>query len=209
MLADDHPKGMLGPAVALDDHRDGGQHAGLILPARLAGRHLAELAGLTFRWPAPGPGGAPVARRAPTGWRQGDDGRFNLCRRAHRRRRLVAHQRPAPWQIGCVVKAAATLGEPFWRGEGPSSEGLGGHHLLARADARRPAGEPGCGPSPAPSARTPHLAAKRPEGRWFSPTPYLRSRMAFSISAWRRWSASSSSGARHPATLAAGLSRRW
>ena len=36
------------------------------------------------------------------------------------------------------------------------------------------------------------LAAKRPEGMWFSPTPYLRSRMAFSISAWRRWSASSS-----------------
>ena len=25
------------------------------------------------------------------------------------------------------------------------------------------------------------LAAKRPEGRWFSPTPYFRSRMAFSI----------------------------
>ncbi len=36
------------------------------------------------------------------------------------------------------------------------------------------------------------LAAKRPEGRWFSPTPYFRSRMAFSISAWRRWSASNS-----------------
>ena len=36
------------------------------------------------------------------------------------------------------------------------------------------------------------LAAKRPEGRWFNPTPYLRSRMAFSISAWRRWSASGS-----------------
>ena len=36
------------------------------------------------------------------------------------------------------------------------------------------------------------LAAKRPEGRWFNPTPCLRSRMAFSISAWRRWSASSS-----------------
>ena len=36
------------------------------------------------------------------------------------------------------------------------------------------------------------LAGKRPEGRWFNPTPYLRSRMAFSISAWRRWSASSS-----------------
>ena len=37
------------------------------------------------------------------------------------------------------------------------------------------------------------LAAKRPEGRWFNPTPYFRSRIAFSISAWRRWSASSSS----------------
>ena len=36
------------------------------------------------------------------------------------------------------------------------------------------------------------LAAKRSEGRWLSPTPDLRSRMAFSISAWRRWSASSS-----------------
>ena len=34
------------------------------------------------------------------------------------------------------------------------------------------------------------LAAKRPEGRWLRPTPYFRSRMAFSISAWRRWSAS-------------------
>ena len=30
------------------------------------------------------------------------------------------------------------------------------------------------------------LAAKRPDGRWLNPTPCLRSRMAFSISAWRR-----------------------
>ena len=30
------------------------------------------------------------------------------------------------------------------------------------------------------------LAAKRPDGRWFSPTPYFRCRMAFSTSAWRR-----------------------
>ena len=36
------------------------------------------------------------------------------------------------------------------------------------------------------------LAAKRPEGRWLRPAPYFRSRMAFSISAWRRWPASSS-----------------
>ena len=31
------------------------------------------------------------------------------------------------------------------------------------------------------------LAAKRPEGRWFSPTPYLRSRIAFSIFDRRRY----------------------
>ena len=37
-------------------------------------------------------------------------------------------------------------------------------------------------------------SVKRPDGMWFNPTPYLRSRIAFSISAWRRWSASSSRG---------------
>ena len=50
---------------------------------------------------------------------------------------------------------------------------------------------PGCGPSPVPPAAP--LAAKRPDGMWFRPTPYLRSRMAFSISAWRRWQTASSS----------------
>ena len=45
------------------------------------------------------------------------------------------------------------------------------------------------------------LAAKRPEGRWFSPTPYLRSRIAFSISAWRRWSASSSRVSPHRSVM--------
>ena len=30
------------------------------------------------------------------------------------------------------------------------------------------------------------FAPNRPDGRWFRPTPYLRSRMVFSISAWRR-----------------------
>ena len=37
------------------------------------------------------------------------------------------------------------------------------------------------------------LAEKRPDGRWLRPLPYFRSRIAFSILAWRRWSASSSS----------------
>ena len=31
----------------------------------------------------------------------------------------------------------------------------------------------------------PRMMVKRPDGMWFSPTPYLRSRMAFSTSAWR------------------------
>ena len=35
------------------------------------------------------------------------------------------------------------------------------------------------------------LAANFPQGKWLSPTPYLRSRMVFSTSAWQRWSASS------------------
>ena len=30
------------------------------------------------------------------------------------------------------------------------------------------------------------LAAKRPDDIWFSPTPYLRSRITFSVLAWRR-----------------------
>jgi len=37
------------------------------------------------------------------------------------------------------------------------------------------------------------LAANFPDGRWLRPTPYFRSRMAFSISAYPRWSDSSSS----------------
>ena len=51
-----------------------------------------------------------------------------------------------------------------------------------------------CSPRPMRAAQRARLCAStwanRPDGRWFSPTPYLRSRIAFSISAWRRWSAS-------------------
>ena len=36
------------------------------------------------------------------------------------------------------------------------------------------------------------LARERPEGIWLRPTPYFRSRMAFSTLAWRLWSASRS-----------------
>ena len=80
------------------------------------------------------------------------------------------------------------MGEPSGEGEEPPPEGLGGYHLLAQTEARRPAGQvmrqylhrqPGA------------VGGEAARGEVFSPTPYLRSRMAFSISEWRRRSASS------------------
>ena len=85
---------------------------------------------------------------------------------------------------------ACRAGEPSGQGEEPPPEGLGGGYPLSQTDPRRPAarlwaivldGQPGA------------VGGEAARERWFSPTPYLRSRMAFSISAWRRWSASSSS----------------
>ena len=49
----------------------------------------------------------------------------------------------------------------------------------------RPSSGPGYAPSPGPPARRPWRRSAH-DGMWFSPTPYLRSRMAFSTSAWRR-----------------------
>ena len=87
-------------------------------------------------------------------------------------------------------EAACRAGEPSGEGEEAAPEDLDSHDLLTEADARRPAGQV-VGAITWTAGQAP-LAAKRPEGRWLSPTPYFRSRMAFSISAWRRWSASSS-----------------
>ena len=111
--------------------------------------------------------------RAPSGWEwngsQPGQGATEL-----------GFPRPALWQM--QGEAACRAGEPSGQGEDPSSEGLGGHDLLTQTDA-------GC---PASQVMRHHLAsqaplaAKRPDGMWFSPTPYLRSRMAFSTSAWRR-----------------------
>ena len=87
-------------------------------------------------------------------------------------------------------EVARRAGDPSHQGEDPSPEGLGGHGWFAQTNPRRPSSVPGYARSPGPPARRPSassgLAAKRPEGRWFSPTPYLKSRMAFSTSAWRR-----------------------
>ena len=83
---------------------------------------------------------------------------------------------PAPGKM--QGQSACRAGDPSGQGKDPSSEGLGGHDLLTQADAGCPAVQVvrhHLYRQPAP------LAAKRPEGRWFSPTPYLRSRIAFSI----------------------------
>ena len=61
---------------------------------------------------------------------------------------------------------------------------------MVRPDQSAPSSVPGYARSPGPPARRPSassgLAAKRPQGRWLSPTPYLKSRVAFSTSAWQR-----------------------
>ena len=89
--------------------------------------------------------------------------------------------RPAPGEM--QSEASGRAGDPSHQSEDPPPEGLGGY-----------------GRSPRPiravqrarlcaitwTASQAPLAAKRPDGMWFSPTPYLRSRMALSTSAWRR-----------------------
>ena len=89
--------------------------------------------------------------------------------------------RPALWQM--QGEAACRAGEPPGQGKEPPPEGLGGHYLLAQAEPRRPAGEVmrhHLGGQPG------GVGGEAPRRHVFSPTPYLRSRMAFSISAWRR-----------------------
>ena len=133
-----------------------------------------EFAG-TFGWPDGGRLPPPSSGRE---WQGAQSGQGTI---------ELGFPRPALWQM--QGEAACRAGEPSGQGEEPSPKGLGGRDLLAQTDPRRPAGQVWaitCTASQAP------LAAKRPDGMWFRPTPYLRSRMAFSISAWRRWSASSS-----------------
>ena len=91
--------------------------------------------------------------------------------------------RPA---TGSQGQPACRAGEPSGQGEEPPPEGLGGGYPLSQTDP--PAVQRARLWAIVWTASQAPLAAKRPEGRWFSPTPYLRSRMAFSISAWRRWS---------------------
>ena len=95
--------------------------------------------------------------------------------------------RPAPGEM--QSEAARRAGDPSGQGEEPPPKGLGGRDLLAQTDPRRPAGQV-VGHH---LYRQPSAVGGEAAGRHVvQPTPYLRSRMAFSISAWRRWSASSS-----------------
>ena len=88
-------------------------------------------------------------------------------------------------------EAARRAGEPSGHGKEAASQGLGGHDLLAQTDARRPA-KPGCGRSPAPPARRRWRGSVR-RGEMVQPHAVLEvSEWRSSISAWRRWSASSS-----------------
>ena len=110
--------------------------------------------------------------------RQAGSGR---ARNRARARSNWASQGPALWQM--QSEAARRAGDPSGQGEEPPPEGLGGHHLLAQTDARCPAGEVvGHHLYRHPSG----VGGEAARGRWFNPTPCLRSRMAFSISAWRR-----------------------
>ena len=89
--------------------------------------------------------------------------------------------RPAPGEM--QSEAARRAGDPSHQSEDPPPGGLGDHGPLAqtnRAVQRSRLCAITWTASQAP------LAAKRADGMWFSPTPHLRSRMAFSTSAWRR-----------------------
>ena len=90
--------------------------------------------------------------------------------------------RPAPGEM--QSEAARRAGDPSHQSEDPPPESLGDHGPLAQTNPRRPAGQVMRHHLGPPARR--RLAAKRADGMWFSPTPYLRSRMAFSTSAWRR-----------------------
>ena len=113
---------MLGPAVAA---------LGEMVRAACSKRgSLADLARVGGDVPLAG--WRVSGRRAPSGWKwQG----AQSCQGATE----LVFPGPAPWQM--QSEAARRAGEPSGEGEEPSSEGLGGHHLLAQTDARRPASQ--------------------------------------------------------------------
>ena len=142
----------------------------------LRGLGWCELPG-TVRWPD----GGSVA----DGRRQAGSGRARNRAKA----RLNWFCQGQPWGR-CRVRRRALRAMRPAREEEASSEGLGGCHRFAQTDAHCPACQVVGHDLYGPARR--RWRGSVPRGRWLSPTPYFRSRMAFSISAWRRWLASRS-----------------
>ncbi len=91
--------------------------------------------------------------------------------------------RPAPGEM--QSEAARRAGDPPHQSEDPPPEGLGDQGPLAQTNPSRVQRARLCAITWTAS-QAPLAASQRADGMWFSPTPYLRSRMAFSTSAWRR-----------------------
>ena len=94
--------------------------------------------------------------------------------------------RPAPGEM--QSEAARRAGDPSHQSEDPPPEGLGDHGPLAQTNPRVQRARLCAITWPASQAP---LAAKRPDGMWTRRLSQpdaagLRSRMAFSTSAWRR-----------------------
>ena len=96
---------------------------------------------------------------------------------------------PGPTLGQIQSEAARRAGEPSGEGEEAASQGLGGHDLLAQTDARRPACQVVCDHLHRQPGAVGGEAAR---GEMVEPHAVLEVSEAFSISAWRRWSASSS-----------------
>ena len=95
--------------------------------------------------------------------------------RSRAKARLNLSPRPAIRKM--QGQPACRAGEPSGQGEEPPPEGLG---VAIRSPRPIRAVQRARLWAIVWTASQAPLAAKRPEGRWFSPTPYLRSRMAFS-----------------------------
>ena len=145
---------------------------------------------LGFPRPAPGEMQSEAARRAGDPSHQSEDpppeglrglGDQATVQQPGQGATELGFPRPAPGEM--QSEAARRAGDPSHQSEDPPPEGLGDHGPLAQTNPRRPAARL-CAITWTASQAP--LAAKRADGMWFSPTPYLRSRMAFSTSAWRR-----------------------
>ena len=118
------------------------------------------------------------------GWQSGRE--WNGSQPAHGATELDF---PRPMLGEMQGEAARRAGDPSHQSEDPPPEGLRGHDLLTQADPRRPAGQV----MRDHLYRQPGAVGGETAGRHVvQPDAVLEVAYGFSISAWRRWSASSS-----------------